>query len=281
VRDRLFGGTDVEEALASAAAALGLPVAELRYVVLEAGTAGGRGLKPTPARIAVLIQEAAADPGGRSDGARREQPLAQPVRPAPEADTRASLRALVRAVAEAGALEIEAEIEETEEAVVLQLRGRDSSFFHGEDGRGDVLFAFEHLLQRIHGQALHPLALRVRCEGFRERRDQALAEEAQRLAEAVRADGEPRTMEPLNAYERRIVHLALQDAPGVTTFSVGEGRDRRVTVAPKSATPPSEGPDRLPGGKPPSEGPDRLPGGKPPSEGPDRLPGGKGDGDGR
>jgi tetratricopeptide (TPR) repeat protein len=38
---------------------------------------------------------------------------------------------------------------------------------------------------------------------------------------------------------------------------------------------PSEGPDRLPGGKPPSEGPDRLPGGKPPSEGPDRLPGGR------
>jgi hypothetical protein len=88
-------------------------------------------------------------------------------------------------------------------------------------------------------------------------------------------------MEPLNAYERRIVHLALQDAPGVTTFSVGEGRDRRVTVAPKSAAPPSEGPDRLPGGKPPSEGPDRLPGGKPPFEGPDRLPGGKGAGDGR
>ncbi len=236
MKDRLFSGTDVEEALASAAASLGLPMAELRYVVLDAGSGGGRGLKPTPARIAVLIHETPSDSRGRSSGARREAG-AQASRMAPDADPRAGLRALVRAVAEAGALEIEAEIEENEEGLVLQLRGKDCSFFHGEDGRGEALFAFEHLLHRIYSHALYPQTLRVRCEGFRERRDQALAEEARRLAEAVRADGEARTMEPLNAYERRIVHLALQEAPGVTTFSVGEGRDRRVTVAPKGAEP--------------------------------------------
>ena len=48
MRDRVFSGPDVEEALAIAAASLGLPRAELRYVVLDPGTAGGRGLKPTP-----------------------------------------------------------------------------------------------------------------------------------------------------------------------------------------------------------------------------------------
>jgi spoIIIJ-associated protein len=233
VKDRIFSGTDVEEALASAAASLGLPIAELRYVVLDAGTVAGRGLKPTPARIAVLIQDAPT--GGRATEAR---PSAAPLsRPTPDADPRASLRALVRAVAEAGGLELETEFEETEDALVLQLRGRDSGFFVGEDGRGEALLALEHLLQRIQGYALHPLVLRVRCEGFRERRDQALAEEARRLAEAVRSDGAPRTFPPLNAYERRIVHVALQDAPGVMTFSVGEGRDRRVTVAPKGVEP--------------------------------------------
>jgi spoIIIJ-associated protein len=89
---------------------------------------------------------------------------------------------------------------------------------------------------------LQPRALRLTGEGFRERRDQALAEEARRLAEAVRADGQPRAMEPLNAYERRVVHLALQDEPDVTTYSVGEGSARRVTVGPATPGAP-EAPD--------------------------------------
>ncbi len=240
MRDRLFSGADVEEALATAAASLGLPKAELRYVVLDEGTSGGRGLKPTPARIAVLIHENSE--GGRvrpATGHRASSPGTPPAEP--EADPRARLQALVRAVADAGSLELEAQLEESEEALVLHLRGGGSSFFHGEDGRGAPLLAFEHLLQRACGRALYPRMLRVRCEGFRERRDQALAEEARELADAVRADGQPRTMEPLNAYERRIVHLALQDVPGITTFSVGEGRDRHVTVAPSEAAPASAG----------------------------------------
>ncbi len=236
MKDRVFSGTDVEEALAVAGASLGLPLTELRYVVLEAGTPGGRGLKPTPARIAILIREgreAEAAPAPRTT-----EPAGEP------GEVRPGLRTLVRALAEAGGLEIDAEIEETDEAVVLRLRGKDCAFFYGEDGRGEELLALEHLLQRIYGRALEPLALRVRCEGFRERRDQALDQEARRLAEVVRADGEPRTMEPLNAYERRIVHLALKDEPGVTTFSVGEGRSRRVTVAPNPPGPQPGGPAR-------------------------------------
>lgn len=220
MRDRVFSGPDVEEAVAVAAASLGLPRAELRYVVLDAGSPGGRGLGPTPARIAVLVQE----PGPPRARERTEAP-------AEAGDVQARLRETIRQIAEAGELEVEAEVEESEEAVVVRLRGRDQAFFLGPEGRGDVLRATEHLLQRLHGAALHPRPLRLTCEGFRERRDQALAEEARRLAAAVRADGQPRTMEPLNAYERRVVHLALHEEPGVTTYSVGEGPDRRVTVA--------------------------------------------------
>jgi spoIIIJ-associated protein len=233
VRDRLFSGPDVDEALAVAAASLGVPRAELRYVVLDPGTAGGRGLKPTPARIAVLLREPS-----RPESPLREHPPA----PSVAEDPRAGLRETVRAVAEAGGLDVEAEVEEAEGAVVVVLRGPDVPFFRGPEGRGEVLRATEHLLQRLYGAALQPRALRLTCEGFRERRDQALAEEARRLAAAVRTDGQPRAMEPLNAYERRVVHVALQGEPGVTTYSVGEGPARRVTVGP--ATPGSpEAPD--------------------------------------
>ncbi len=231
MKDRVFSGPDVEEAIAVAAASLGLPRAELRYVVLEPGTAAGRGLKPTPARIAVFLAGAAATRPPRR--ASREPA------PAHAPDPRAGLRETIRAVAEAGGLEVGAEVEENEEAVVVRLHGADEAFFLGEDGRGEVLRATEHLLLRLYGAALQPRALRLTCEGFRARRDEALAGEAHRIAEAVRNEGQPRTMEPMNAYERRIVHVALQAEPGVTTYSVGQGSDRRVTVAPAGAGAPA------------------------------------------
>jgi spoIIIJ-associated protein len=228
VKDRVFSGPDVEEALALAAASLGLPRGGLRYVVLEPGSAGGRGLKPTPARVAVLLE---APPPSR--------PVSRDGAPPPAAtDPRAGLRATVRAVAEAGGLDVDAEVEESEEAVVVRLRGADLPFFLGKDGRGEVLRATEHLLLRLYGAALQPRALRLTGEGFRERRDEALAEEARRIAEEVRRDGQPRTMAPHNAYERRVVHVALQDEPGVVTYSVGEGPGRRVTVAPREPEAP-------------------------------------------
>ena len=151
------------------------------------------------------------------------------------------MRAIVRAVAEAGGLEIDADIDDSGEAFVVRLQGKDAAFFHGEDARGDVLYALEHLLQRTFADELRPRVVRLRCEGFREARDAALTEEARRLAAEVRETGRALQMEPLNSYERRIVHLALQDQPDVRTYSVGEGMDRRVTIAPKGHDEPGGG----------------------------------------
>ena len=235
MKDRLFSGSDVEEALAAAAASLGLPRAELRYVVLDAGGAGGRGLKPTPASIAVLLQQpatAGSEPGARSE---RHEPAAPLPTPPDALDVHAAVRAVVRAVADAAGGSVECEIGNSESALLVQLLGEGCTFFHGADGKGEPLRALEHLLQRMYGEALRPRVLRLRSEGFRERRDLALAEDARRKATEVRADGRPLTLEPMNAYERRIVHVALQDEPGITTYSVGEGAGRRVTIAPADA----------------------------------------------
>ena len=150
VKDRVFSGPDVEEALAVAAASLGLPRAELRYVVLDAGTAGrarpqahpGPDRGPPPG-AGPHPRRPRAGAGGRPRGRAGEDP-------------RARLRETVRAVAEAGGLDVEAEVEESEEAVVVRLRGPDAAFFLEPEGRGDVLRATEHLLQRLHGAALQP-----------------------------------------------------------------------------------------------------------------------------
>jgi spoIIIJ-associated protein len=227
MKDRIFSGVDIDDAVAVAAANLGLPKADLRYVVLEAGNPGGRGLKPTPARIAVMLEDA-AEPGEP----RRPAPGGRASAPAAHADPRAGLLATIRAVAEAGRLEVDARIEEGEEALLVQLEGKDREFFLEPDGKAEVLQATEHLLLRLYGAQLQPRAVRLTGEGFRERRDEALATEARRIAAEVRTSGQPRTLERLNSYERRIVHMTLQSEPGITTQSTGEGAERRLTVSP-------------------------------------------------
>ena len=230
MKDPVFSGRDVAEAVLLASRSLGLPADTLRYVVLERGTAGGLGVGGSPAMIAVLLEgapTAAGSPRGRAPG-RPEEPR----RP------RALLTSLVRDLGRAAGLELGADLEETDEGLLLRLGGADRDFFLEEDG--EVLKALEHVLHKVAQGENEPRRLIVECEGFRTRRDDALRRRALLLAEQVLADGRPRRTEPLNSYERRIVHVTLAEMEGVRTFSVGEGADRRVTVAPAGPDAPGD-----------------------------------------
>ena len=72
----------------------------------------------------------------------------------------------------------------------------------------------------------------VDVEGFRQRREQALTRLAERMAEKARQRGEPISLEPMSAYERRIIHMTLRGAEDVYTESTGEGKQRRVRIFP-------------------------------------------------
>jgi spoIIIJ-associated protein len=77
------------------------------------------------------------------------------------------------------------------------------------------------------------LRVNVDVNGYRRRREQQLINMARRLADKVVANGKPITLEPMPANERRIVHMALRDRPGVFTESFGEGAARKVQIKPK------------------------------------------------
>jgi len=216
VKDPVFSGPDVAQAVEAAARALGVDTNSLRYVVLEAGRPSGLGISASPARIAVLLEDraAAAEPTEQSE--------------IPEVGDR--IRRVLGAVIEAAGLDAGMTLVETRDTLRVVLGGPGCSFFLGNDA--EVFQALDHLLQRMFAHAVSPRRFLLDCEGYRESRDAALREKALELAAAVLADGRPRLTGPLNAYERRIIHIALQDAAGITTFSVGEGVDRKVTVAP-------------------------------------------------
>lgn len=237
--DRVFSGRDVAEALAQAAQALGVGTEGLRYVVLDAGTPGGLGLKPTLARVAVLL-------GVRGGGVAAPAP-ATPPDPGPGAEFRdrenapaaedpaSGVQRLVAALAGAAAADLRVEVSETADVMEVMLRGSDTAFLLGPSGP-EVLEALDHLLHGMFAHRVAPRRLRVECEGQRQHREQRLKAEALALAAEVLRDGQPRTTEPLNSYERRLVHTAVADLSGLVTYSVGGGSDRRVTIAPEKAS---------------------------------------------
>jgi spoIIIJ-associated protein len=238
VSDRVFTGRDVAEALGLAASALGLPQDRLRYVVLDPGSEGGLGLKPTPARVAVLLTRATPSDSRPSAAPPAPAPASEaPVAPAdPSEDVPASVEALVRALAEAANLDLRARGTLTPDSLLVELAGSDVASFLLGPGEPSVADALEHLLYGAFAHRVAPRRLRVECEGQREQREEKLRSKALALAAAVLEDGQPRTTDPLNAYERRLVHMAIGEQAGVITYSVGGGADRRVTIAPEKAS---------------------------------------------
>ncbi|MFQ5457727.1 MAG: protein jag, partial [Myxococcota bacterium] len=72
----------------------------------------------------------------------------------------------------------------------------------------------------------------IEAEGLRSDHVASLEGLARDLAEKVRASGEPERLAPMNSYDRRIVHMALRESPGIATESDGEGPYKRVVIRP-------------------------------------------------
>ncbi len=100
--------------------------------------------------------------------------------------------------------------------------------------RGETLGSLQYLLNVMVGRNYddQDSVFGVDVEGYRRRREDSLVEMAQRVADEVRETGDVITLEPMPAAERRIIHLALSEEPGVVTESVGRGSDRQVEVMP-------------------------------------------------
>lgn len=97
--------------------------------------------------------------------------------------------------------------------------------------QGEILSDLQYLARLMAGHALRRRAnFLLDVNGYREKRRQALTRLAERMAEKAVRRGEPVTLEPMSAYDRRLVHVALRDHADVYTNSVGEGASRRVRI---------------------------------------------------
>jgi len=114
----------------------------------------------------------------------------------------------------------------------LDIHGDDLSILIGR--RGETLTALQYITRLIVGKELkRPVAVLIDIEGYRARRESQIRRLAQQMAKQAIETSQTMSLEPMPAYERRVVHIELRDNPDVDTVSVGERDQRKVTIIPR------------------------------------------------
>ena len=122
--------------------------------------------------------------------------------------------------------------EEAEPTITLDVRGDDPGILIGR--RGQTLSCLQYLVRIIVGHQIQEWPpIIVDIEGYKRRRFEALQAMASRIAEQVKTRGVPFALEPMPAFDRRIIHVCLAGHPEVTTQSDGEGEMRKVIIQPR------------------------------------------------
>lgn len=130
--------------------------------------------------------------------------------------------------------------------LAFNIDGEDAGLLIGR--RGETLSSLQFLVNFILSRKTQGrVNVAIDVEGYRERRNEVLRAMALRMAERASSTGRSVTMDPMPARERRIIHLALAGHAKVTTQSVGEGEERKVTIIPKHQ---ERRPDRVVGRPP-------------------------------
>ncbi len=128
-----------------------------------------------------------------------------------------------------GCNEVSIKVQNRENASLIHLEGEDLNIIIGR--RGETLDAVQYLanLAANNGCGHHKISLNI--GNYRERREETLIALAKRISAQVLKTGKNRSLEPMNPYERRIIHTAVQGIDGVVSNSFGEGNNRRVVIS--------------------------------------------------
>ncbi len=198
-----FTGKTVDDALTEAAIKLETTSDKIEYDIIEHGSDGFLGIGRKPARIK------ARKKGGVEETARE----------------------FLEKVFTAMNLEVKIEINymENERTVEINLAGDEMGLLIGK--RGQTIDSLQYLVSLVvNKESKEYLRVKVDTENYRKRRKTTLEELAKNIAYKVKRTKRPVSLEPMNPYERRIIHSALQDDKYVTTKSEGEEPYRHIIV---------------------------------------------------
>ena len=230
-------GATIEEAVDAALHQLGAARAGVEVEVLENPSRGLLGLVGArAARVRVTKRGDAVESAAAA--ALATEPVADTiaVAPVPELTTAFTERAahLLRDIVGRVGIEAAVSIHPHDEGLLLELSGDTSGILIGRHGQ--MLDALEYIVNRILlRDDEHAPRVVIDSNGYRSRRRSTLEDLAYRMAEQAKRKGKPVVLNPMPPQDRRIIHLALQSDPSLTTQSSGKGVLRRLVIIPQGA----------------------------------------------
>ncbi len=246
-------GKTEEAAIAAALEELGLDRDDVSVEIVERAKSGFLGIGASPAVVRVQYEapdeelETVAEAVAESPAAApaEAQPAAAPAAPAAAVDEPegyARIRAFVSGLLEHMGIQAEIEITARDNGGVnVNLSGSNMGAVIGR--RGETLDAIQHLTNYAvnRGSDKH-MHISVDAESYRAKREESLVRLAEKMAAKAIKYKRSMALEPMNSYERHVIHTALQDYEGVTTSSTGTEPNRRVVVSYEKPQRPSNKP---------------------------------------
>lgn len=237
-----FSGKTVDEALTEACVRLGIPSDEVDYEIVEKGSSGFLGIGNKPAVIRARkkedqaenpVEEKTAEPVVEETVAK--EPEKKEIQP--EMNTGSiedNAKSFLNSVFQAMDMEVNIDVkyEKEEDLLDIELSGKEMGVLIGK--RGQTLDALQYLTKlAVNNHKDNKVKVKIDTEDYRNRRKRTLENLANNMALKVKRTGRPAELEPMNPFERRIIHSTLQNNRYVTTHSEGEEPDRFVIVTPK------------------------------------------------
>lgn len=219
-------GKTTDEAVTAALKLLNAERDQVEIEVLSQASKGFLGIGGKKARIRATLRSPLEVVVGEPSLSRQE--------------TGERARKVLSEVLELMSIEASVALEVSPEEVLLRIDGKEGGILIGR--KGQTLDALEYLVNRIVSRSEEgEVHVVLDTENYRERRKKSLEELALRLGERAKRRRKTVTLNPLSPRDRRVVHLALQDDPLVTTKSTGGGYHRKLLIIPEGVQRPEKG----------------------------------------
>ena len=226
-----FTGKTVDDAITEACRNFTITSDRLEYEVIEKGTAGIFGFAAKPAIIKARVFDPNAPKEEKIEAKEKKEETPSPDTENQEAVPAADPKEFLSKVFAAMNMDVDISVETDENEMNIDLSGKDMGVLIGK--RGQTLDSFQYLTSIVVNKGRKEyIRVKVDTENYRSRRKETLENLAKNLAYKAKRTKHPVSLEPMNPYERRIIHSALQNDKYVTTHSEGEDPFRKVIITP-------------------------------------------------